>query len=82
MVAETALLGNGAVLDAQHYVGAGAAAGCLLKELAGLQGGGQACHCPVACPPRLTVVVCLPLTPRAGAVPDHLLWPKETRSFK
>lgn len=68
-----------AVLDAQHDEWAGAAAGGLLEELASLQRWGQACHCTVSGPPRLTVVIRLPVTPAAGPVPDHLLWPAGQR---
>lgn len=68
-----------AVLDAQHDVGTGAAAGGLLEELASLQRRGQACHCTVAGPPCLTVVIRLPVTPAIGAMPDHLLRPTEHR---
>lgn len=64
-----------AVLDAQHDVGTGAAAGGLLEELASLQRRGQACHRTVSGPPRLTVVIRLSVTPATGPMPDHLLWP-------
>lgn len=64
-----------AVLDAQHDVGAGAAAGGLLEELTSLQGRGQACDSAVSGPPCLAVVIRLPVTPAIRSVPNHLLWP-------
>lgn len=68
------LRGEG-VLDAEHDVGAGAAAGRLLQEVAALERGRQARHRVVAHPPRFTVVVRLPVALFVGAMPDHLLRP-------
>lgn len=72
------LRGEG-VLDAEHDVGAGAAAGRLLQEVAALERRRQARHRAVAHPPRFTVVVRLPVALFVGAVPDHLLWPGRGR---
>lgn len=52
----------GAVLDAQHDVQAGAAAGALLQQTATLQRRHHAGQCPVAHTPRLTEAVDLLLT--------------------
>ena len=65
MVAETALLGNGAVLDAQQHVRVGAAALCLLQETAILERGGHPREGVVSFTPRLTVAVCDALAARA-----------------
>lgn len=54
-----------AVLDAQHHVGAGAAAGALLEQAAALQRRRHARHRPVAHAPRLAEAVDVPL-PGAG----------------
>lgn len=54
-----------AVLDAQHYVGAGAAAGALLEQTAALQRRRHAGQRLVAHTPRLTEAVDMPL-PGAG----------------
>lgn len=64
-----------AVLDAEHDVGAGAAAGGLLIQGAALQRRGHPRHRPVADSPRLAVAVKVPLTPAGGPVPHHLLRP-------
>lgn len=65
------------VLDAEHDVGAGAAAGRLLQEVAAGERRRQARHRAVAHPPRFTVVVRLPVALVVGAVPDHFLRPGE-----
>lgn len=72
------LRGEG-VLDAQHDVGAGAAAGRLLQEVAARERRRQARHRAVAHPPRFTVVVRLPVALFVGAVPDHLVRPGRSR---
>lgn len=64
-----------AVLDAQHNVGAGAAAGALLQQVAALQGRRHAAQRPVADAPRLAEVVDVALTLVGRPVPHHLLWP-------
>lgn len=66
-----------AVLDAQHHVGAGAAAGALLEQAAALQRRRHAGQRLVA--PRLAEAVDV-LLPCAGRpVPNHLLWPGVTQ---
>ena len=70
-------VGDVAVLDAEDDVGVGAAAGALLGERAALQGGRQAGHRAVARPPRLAVVVRLPVALGARAMPHHLIRPAE-----
>lgn len=67
--------GHEGVLDAEDDVRAGAAAGALLQEVAALQRGRQTGHGAVACPPRFTVVVHLPMALTARPVPDHFLRP-------
>lgn len=64
-----------AVLNTQHNVGAGAAAGALLQQAAALQRRRHACHHPFPDTPCLAVVVDVPLTPVVRPMPYHLLWP-------
>lgn len=65
----------GAVLDAQHDVGAGAAAGALLQQTATLQRRRHAGQRLFAHAPRLAEAVDVPLASASRPVPDHLLWP-------
>lgn len=64
-----------AVLDAQHHVGAGAAAGGLLEQAAALQRRRHAGQRRVAHAPRLAEAVHVPLPAAGRPVPHHLLWP-------
>lgn len=68
--------GHEGVLDAEHDVGARAAAGGLLQEVAALQRGCQTRHGAVASTPRFAVVLHLPVALTARPVPDHFLRPK------
>lgn len=65
-----------AVLNAQHDVGAGAAAGALVEEAAAVtQQRRHASLLLVACAPRLTEALHVSLPGAGGAMPHHLLWP-------
>lgn len=69
-----------AVLDAEHDVGAGAAAGALLEKMAAvLQGRGHACQHLLTHTPRLTEVVHLTVPFGGGAMPQLLLRPVVVR---
>lgn len=65
------------VLNTEDDVGARAAAGGLLQEVAALQRWCQTCHSVIAHPPCFTVVVCLPVALVVWSMPDHFLWPGE-----
>ena len=70
-----------AVLDAQHHVGAGAAAGGLLEEAAALQRRRHAGQRRVAHAPRLAEAVDVPQPGAGRPVPHHLLWPGRKMSW-